>query len=40
MLIGRKLMNDKSHVSDLRHIDTRIAKMNLAFPLVKDKFSM
>ena len=32
MLISRKFMKDKRCVSDFRHINTRIAKINLAFP--------
>ena len=40
MLISRKLTKDKGCVSDLRHMSTRIAKTNLAFPLIRDTFSM
>ena len=40
MLPSRKLTKDKMCVSDFRHIRTRIAKTNLAFPLVRDMFSM
>ena len=40
MLMNRKLTKDKRWVSDFRHINTRIAKINLSFPLVRDMFSM
>ena len=33
-------MKDKRGVSNFRHRNMRIAKTNLAFPLVKDTFSM
>ena len=39
-LVSRKLMKDKRCVSDFRLINARTAKTKLAFPLVKDKFSM
>ena len=34
MLISRKLTQDKRVVTDLRHLNVRIAKNNLAYPLV------
>ena len=34
MLISRKLMQDKRVVTDFRHLNVRIAKHNLAYPLV------
>ena len=40
MLIGRKITQDKRVVTDFRHLNTRIAKNNLAYPLVKDTFTM
>ena len=40
MLISRKLMKDKRVVADFRHLNVRIAKNNLAYPLLKDTFSM
>ena len=40
MLIGRKLTKDKRVVTDFRHLYVRIAKNNLAYPLVRDMFSM
>ena len=40
MLISRKLTKDKRVVTDLRHLNVRIAKNNLAYPLVRDTFSM
>ena len=39
MLISRKLRKDKSVVTDFRHLNVRIAKNNLAYPLVRDTFS-
>ena len=40
MLISRKLTRDKRVVTDFRHLNVRIAKNNLAYPLVRDKFSV
>ena len=40
MLISRKLTKDKRVVTDLRHLNVRIAKNNLAYPLLKDTFSV
>ena len=40
MLISRKLMKDKRVVADFRHPNVRIAKNNLAYPLVRDTFSV
>ena len=40
MLISRKLIQDKSVVIHFRHLDVRIAKINLAYPLVRDTFSV
>ena len=40
MLISRKLMKDKRVVTDLKHLNVRIAKNNLAYPLLKDTFSL
>ena len=39
-LISRKLTNDKRVVTDFRHLNVRIAKNNLAYPLVRDMFSV
>ena len=39
MLISRKVTQDKRVVTDYRHLNTRIAKNNLAYPLVKDTFT-
>ena len=36
MLISRKLTKDKRVVTDFRHLNVRIAKNNLAYPLVRD----
>ena len=40
MLISRKMTQDNRVVTDFRHLNTRIAKNNLAYPLVKDTFTM
>ena len=40
MLISRKLMQDKRVVTDFRHLNVRIANNNLAYPLVRDVFSV
>ena len=40
MLITRKLTKDKRVVTDLRHLNVRIAKNNLAYSLVRDTFSV
>ena len=40
MLISRKLTKDKRVVTDFRHSNVRIAKTNLAYPLVRDTFSV
>ena len=40
MLISRKLTKDKRVVTDFRHLNVRIAKDNLAYPLVTDTFSV
>ena len=40
MLISRKLTKDKRVVTDFRHLNARIAKNNLAYPLVRDTFSV
>ena len=34
MLISLKVMQDKRVVTDFRHLNVRIAKNNLAYPLV------
>ena len=39
MLISRKLTQDKRVVTDFRYLNTRIAKNNLAYQLVKDTFT-
>ena len=38
MLISRKVMQDKRIVTNIRHLNNRIAKNNLASPLKKDTF--
>ena len=40
MLISRKLTKDKRVVTDFRHLNMRITKTNLAYPLVRDTFSV
>ena len=40
MLISRKLTKDKRVVTDFRHLNVRIVKNNLAYPLVRDTFSV
>ena len=40
MLISRKVTSDKRVVTDFRHLNTRIAKNNLAYPLLRDMFSL
>ena len=40
MLISQKLTQDKRVVTDFRHLNVRIAKNNLAYPLVRDTFSV
>ena len=35
MLISRKLTKDKRVVTDFRHLNVRIVKNNLAYPLVE-----
>ena len=40
MLISHKLTQDKRVVTDFRHLNIRIAKNNLAYPLVRNTFSV
>ena len=40
MLISRKLTKDKRVVTDFRHLNMRIAKNNLAYPLLRNTFSV
>ena len=40
VLISRKLTKDKIVVMDFRHLNVRIVKNNLAYPLVRDTFSV
>ena len=39
-LISQKLKQDKRVVTNFRHLNVRIAKNNLAYPLVRDTFSV
>ena len=40
MLISRKMTSDKRVVTDFRHLNMRIAKNNLAYPLLGDTFAL
>ena len=40
MLISRKGTKDKRAVTDFGHLNVRLAKNNLAYPLLKDTFSV
>ena len=40
MLISRRMTKDKRVVTDFRHLNMCITKNNLAYPLLKDTFSM
>ena len=40
MLISQKLTSDKRVVMDFRHLNMRIAKNNLTYPLLRDTFSL
>ena len=40
MLISRKVTKDKRVVTHFRHLNGRIVKNNLAYPLLKDTFSV
>ena len=40
MLVSRKLTQDKRVVADFRHLNMRMAKNNLAYPLLKDTFTL
>ena len=40
MLVSRKLTKDKRVMTDFRHLNMRITKNNLAYPLLKDIFTL
>ena len=40
MLLSRKIKKDKRVVTDFRHLNMTIAKNNLAYPLLKDMFTL
>ena len=40
MLISRKMTTDIRVVTDFRHLNVRIARNNLAYPFVRDTFSV
>ena len=40
MLVSRKMTKDKRVVTDFRHLNMRIAIYNLAYPLLKDMFTL
>ena len=39
-VISREVTQDKKAVTDFRHLNMRITKNNLAYPLLKDTFSV
>ena len=40
MLISRKMTSDKRLLTDFKHLNMRIAKNNLAYPLLRDTFAL
>ena len=40
MLIRRKVIKDEGVVTEFRYLNIRIVKNNLAYPLLKDTFSL
>ena len=40
LLLSRKVTEDKRALTDFRHLNVRIAKNNLTYPLLKDTFSV
>ena len=40
MLVSQKVTQDKRVVTDFRHLNMRVAKNNLAYPLLKDMFTL
>ena len=40
LLVSRKMTQDKRVVTDFRYLNMRIAKNNLAYPLMKDTFTL
>ena len=40
MLVSRKLTKDKMVMTDFNHLNMKIAKNNLAYPLLKDLFTL
>ena len=40
MLISKKMTSDKRVVTDFRHLNMRIVKNNLAYPLLRDTFTL
>ena len=40
MLVSRKMTKDKQVMTDFRHLNMRIAKNNLAYPLLMDTFTL
>ena len=40
MLISQKLTSDKRVVTDFRHLNMRVVKNNLAYPLLRDTFAL
>ena len=40
MLVSRKLTKDKGVITDFRHLNMRIAKNDITYPLLKDMFTL
>ena len=40
MLVSRKMTQNKRVMTDFRHLNMRIAQNTLAYPLIKDTFTM
>ena len=40
MLVSRKMTKDKRAMTDFRHLNMRIAENNLAYPLLKNTFTL
>ena len=40
LLISRKVNQDKRVITNFRHLNIRISQNNLAYPLLKDRFSV
>ena len=40
MLISQKMTSDKRVLTDFKHLNMRIAKNNLSYPLLRDTFAL